>query len=552
MAYSFDNTIYFSFIYRYTAATGTYSSNYSNTSDFSYFNNNFAVGDCLYFGLVQSVGYGAVTFHDLRFNVGTAMAATSYTLVWEYHMNGTWTTIPSLVDGTNSFSTTGVNTVSFPVPPQWNDNTNATASTYLRNTDAQAVNGLNAIWVRCRVTAVNTPTSGGAQTGSLVSAKDYAITVADEAAATMTDIYNADVAGSWGVVTKRDNSYTIQANMKFTGTTAFTSSQEVITLGDSSYDYSWLWAAIDNTTSTTFGVKDSNGHGTKGSTVMLYGLVMTSGTSQYWYNLKIYGSKFVISPGKNPGFGYFIAAGVCEFIDSLFDAYYLYLGPPISAGSKLTRVLFDFTYLWYLYTGNLAIDQVALAKACTGILSGVGNNTIQNVDLTGKIIRRYYGSNVTLLDCTGIDTSKITSSSPNGSSDVYTKIQYHLDMTVQDRDGTAISGATVTCKDSTATQNFSVTTAADGTIAEQTLTTYQKYYTYPSWTETVTTYTPFTITISAPGYQTKTITLTLDRELDELFVLDEAVPLLLPMGETVYKNLDPTNSQNKVLWEKIS
>jgi len=64
-------------------------------------------------------------------------------------------------------------------------------------------------------------------------------------------------------------------------------------------------------------------------------------------------------------------------------------------------------------------------------------------------------------------------------------------------------------------------------------------------------YSPHTITISKPGYQTKTIQYTMDRRREEVEVLEPAVDILTPMGEKIYKNLKPEDGQNKTLWLEI-
>lgn len=68
---------------------------------------------------------------------------------------------------------------------------------------------------------------------------------------------------------------------------------------------------------------------------------------------------------------------------------------------------------------------------------------------------------------------------------------------------------------------------------------------------TKTDHTPHTVTISKDGYQTKTIKYTMDRKREEIEVLEPAVKLLMPMGKKIYKNLKPSDGQNKVLWEEI-
>lgn len=136
-------------VYRYDAGTATYSADlHAGTCDL--FTDDFQVNDALYFA---PSGDTTNFSRGLVFNIATAIAATSYTLVWEY-MNrntGAWTALPAgtYLDQTNQLTVLGVCRFLFRLPMDMD-------STY-------TVNGLNAWWLRCRVSAVDTPTQGGAQ-----------------------------------------------------------------------------------------------------------------------------------------------------------------------------------------------------------------------------------------------------------------------------------------------------------------------------------------------------------------------------------------------------
>jgi len=85
--------------------------------------------------------------------------------------------------------------------------------------------------------------------------------------------------------------------------------------------------------------------------------------------------------------------------------------------------------------------------------------------------------------------------------------QYEFDLTVVDKNGSVISGATVTLYDKDGNQVFQVTTGADGKIATQTVSRgwYQQ-----STGNTLNEYSPHNLTITKEGYQTymKKFTLT--------------------------------------------
>ena len=65
-------------IYTTTSGGTVFSSNLNASTAFNYFSNTAVVNDAIYF-LVASTA-----FSNLTFNVGTAMAGTGITLVWEY------------------------------------------------------------------------------------------------------------------------------------------------------------------------------------------------------------------------------------------------------------------------------------------------------------------------------------------------------------------------------------------------------------------------------------------------------------------------------------
>ncbi len=121
-----------------------------------------------------------------------------------------------------------------------------------------------------------------------------------------------------------------------------------------------------------------------------------------------------------------------------------------------------------------------------------------------------------------------------------------FNLKVVDASGDAISGATVTIKNVEGTSVFSGTTDAGGEIAEQTLVYYSGSFVQYQSSFTWVIKTPHTVTISKPGYQTKTLKLTMDRKREEVEVLEKEVPIYIGKGK-VLVNIDPKNSQNNIL-----
>lgn len=88
----------------------------------------------------------------------------------------------------------------------------------------------------------------------------------------------------------------------------------------------------------------------------------------------------------------------------------------------------------------------------------------------------------------------------------YCDFRNTVNVRVTTQDGDEIEGATVTCLNSEGTEEFSETTAADGTIAEQTVTGIRNEPDPNIDTSSyvggvVTDYNPFTITVTADGYR---------------------------------------------------
>lgn len=159
------------YIYRATGGGVSFSANLTATTAFDYFTDTAVVNDCLYIN----------SRTDIVFNVGTAMAGTGLTLVWEYYGGAgtaSWTPIENIQDDTNSFTTTGSNRVKFPM--QFTHK-------------VVTVNGTSTTWVRCRISAKTTITEGGANATDIVTRGDAYVNIDgydDGTPCTWTDVYN--------------------------------------------------------------------------------------------------------------------------------------------------------------------------------------------------------------------------------------------------------------------------------------------------------------------------------------------------------------------------
>lgn len=142
-------------IYTTTGGGTVFSANLAASTAFNYFSNTAVVNDAIYFGTSQSASCS-----NLYLNIGTALAGTGITIVWEYYCGttGTWRTMHNLTDGSNGFTTTGAVIVKFPLQAK-----------HVLNT----VNGITTNrWIRARISALTSITNGGAQSTTTVKTSD--------------------------------------------------------------------------------------------------------------------------------------------------------------------------------------------------------------------------------------------------------------------------------------------------------------------------------------------------------------------------------------------
>jgi hypothetical protein len=104
------------------------------------------------------------------------------------------------------------------------------------------------------------------------------------------------------------------------------------------------------------------------------------------------------------------------------------------------------------------------------------------------------------------------------------------------------------------TSEFSVTTDADGLITQQTVTHLDHHFdplTFTTQYQEIgeTEYSPFTLTISKSGYQTKTMVLTMDRKRSQVVTLEKQVFPYIKTDGGLLMSLKPADNQNNLLLE---
>lgn len=496
MSYSFDSVQNMGRAIRYNATAGTYTVvDISATATFDYFRDDAIAGDILYIGISSSPGN---PFHTVTFNVGTPLVASAITVAWEYYKYSVgWTALPGIVDGTNAFQNSGSNIVEFSSAGDWSSGVSASR---FYNT----INSVTITCIRCRITSITNMTEGGANNTNLVTYKDLTIRVSSEASCTATAIYNASVAGGWGVVsTTNGNEFFMNASL-YLSSSSFTSSNEYIRIG-SAANYVGCLLQAD---SFQLGTLDAAGVGTNGSKLVVYQRdALTNG----WgiNNGKFYGSHiWTTSPGNYSTFGVTV-----DLVDSIFtstsSSIYFTIG---MTGLCRRSVLNANSYIFYS-TSGFTVDAPVIPYGVTGATMGYGTAVMSNVIFpSGALVylvpNTYQSivSSANLINCTIADAGLVLSGVCD-ASDHYSYKKYTFDVKVVDSVGSPIQSATATLKDNTSATTFSASTDSNGNITQQTVITYQKKWLALTSTSVPTAFYPFTITITKVGYTTVSITL---------------------------------------------
>lgn len=542
-----------SHLYVYDSSAATYSANLAGTAAHDLFPDDATVDDIIYFGATEK-------FSDLYFNIGTSLVADAITIVWEYWnaYAGSWQTL-TVTDNTNSFQTAGANTVLFGVPVRW-------GMGYGSN-DPKPNNITSKFWVRARITAVTNLTEGGANQTTAIYGKLAKLVVTGTYADLMPSLYSADVAGGWNVVLRQimfDNFgyyYGLLVPVDIgDGSTATTVTlkNDVVELMDG--------AVIGDMANSNMTINDCFFivHSCCGTP--LYALKNNFGTVTRigWMNHN----------NDYPGNG-----GSSPYNNSLFS---------MSATIQGRAQRWGTGYSPAYWSGTGATNRDLALNLSQGwgygaSLGGTTDNVVTNVGFVPVGSNRYIAHNLKtystghivgtngsfathiILDNVIAPNSDVTNPAKFNAYSCANNnfyIVYSFNVKVIDKQGNPIIGATVTIQNSQNTQNygFNYTTGADNSgpfttdengLTQTTLLIWYKHYNSTrtgNWKDcdTAVDYSPHTITISKPGYQTKTLKLTIDRKREEVEVLEKEVPIFIGKGK-VLVNVDPKNSQNNIL-----
>jgi hypothetical protein len=274
------------YIYRTTGGGVTFSANLAGTTTFDYFTDTAVTNDALYIANTTNTGFA---WSDVTFNIGTALAGTSVTGVWEYSTGATtWATIPMMIDNTVGFTATGAQRLQFAYPVNWKTRT---------------VNGISTkCWIRYRLTG-GTVSEGGANSTSIPQVGDGVVNVAGYtvgAECTLNDIYTyMSTNYSYTTPIKNNNYYDFRwFAVSFDSPTI--SNNEVLELG---FNMNGVQSGRNNWKFDYFtsGVLVGTNNGKRGST-----FILNSVTNEYLLsfttNCKFYGCKFFSNPSYNAGY----------------------------------------------------------------------------------------------------------------------------------------------------------------------------------------------------------------------------------------------------------
>lgn len=334
-------------IYRATGGGAIFSADLRGETAFDLFDNAAVVNDAIYF----TRGAYQQSIAGLKFNVGTAISASSYTLIWEYYKwsgdawtgTASWEPIENVQDDTVSFSVVGANIVRF--PQQW------------KPKDV-AVNGVTAYWVRCRLSAVSGIIEGGANQTSAVTYGTGVLTISgttDIAPGSFTDIYNWLVANKPYIsVTKTKDGVFDFTKVGMILNSRVKTTNELIFLGQNSLgNYS---ASLNNFDFIESGIKKGT-RGYDGSTFVVMG-TYNSSIFSLGGNSKLYGS--VIKVGKSGGDAH-LYGGYADVMGEVVDCFFE-LAPRFTSGT-MTNLRMTGSFI---LVGNAAAVFNGFAYVCSG------------------------------------------------------------------------------------------------------------------------------------------------------------------------------------------
>lgn len=360
----------------------------------------------------------------------------------------------------------------------------------------------------------------------------------------IVDLYNADVAGGWGVVTKIDASmYLVKAFIQFDTYITWKDAKKTIVL----YDY-----FTSEKVYATFGVKSTYGSG-------------PYPTLQYAYN------------------GCEIFNKACHLGQYLFQDLNMYASyyrqTAAYADNNTTDVSLAYSHI-YMRDGDIkncfinkarsfqpsastVFDRVTISDSDTGITQGVGTLTDVFIDNANRALQTSSGSRYRTVNYRGglmssadvlvlgsnwqvefVDANRdvFTLYNSGTSEGSWVRDIKTFKYTVEDLDQNALENARVVIKNKNGTELFNDLTDASGVVETE---LYHRETTFSTTgVKTITDFNPFEITITKTGYETYYIKKDITAKVDETIALKKAVPLMIDNKGKKYMRMNKANQGN--------
>jgi len=383
------------------------------------------------------------------------------------------------------------------------------------------------------------------------------------------DVLAADKAGSWNVFKR----ISMDSHLSYSGHDIYSCTDEILidcNFKDNNFTL-YTDSPIKASTNSycTFGNRYNATYGgyDKMSSFIIYGGI-TDDFYVYFYNCTFYACNFITAPVD----GSRNYTKFPHFKDNcnLYQCY-------ISSLSLMEKCAFDGTNIiakdilisnprYGLDMSSTAVPTIlvedfTIQNASSGMYilnypSG-GEFTFRGIKMVNITtpIKQYsqtYPLTLHFVNLTIIGTSTMEDSQIGPNFVVYR--EWEFDLKIQDKDGTAIEGASVVLTDSQSNQT-SLETDSNGEIETQDViekkhlpgtlvnSVYSEYN-----ADSVTNYNPYIITISKAGYQTKTINLAITEKMELVETLEKQVPMIFVDGENPVLNLSPAKAVNPDGW----
>lgn len=339
---------------------------------------------------------------------------------------------------------------------------------------------------------------------------------------TFLDIYNEDVANSWGVVTRQcSNQYCFTCKLVIGDGTTETWFKDMNC--HVTFNVDATGNVIESKVNSNFqlGERDANYRTSKGCSI--YGISSSNSvTARFYGNVKLYNTAFSHSDDNYINLQ-MQTTGTVEIIDYMHWKGWgsiVFLAEPTTQNLKRITVLGGNSGLMTDPGVNISFEDVVVLNAqkpfrCKGTINAT------NIRFKGESYLAEMNNNgiLNMYDC-AVSASSIYDAGSAWSVNEY----FHFNLKVIDKDETAIPNADVTIKDINGTTVFSGQTDANGEIPEQTLK-----YAERNDTQTRTLFTPHNLKIEKAGYTNYEADFTIEEKTDWTIALQGVLKRNPPM-----------------------